>query len=104
VRAAVSAALQRQLWDSLQDVVTGLFLHVKTRETPGLFEGTTSLIAGAQVIHERVGPWLFRIEPQSFFQVNTVQMERLYILVQDAAPSEGTRLSSTSTVGEAPLR
>jgi 23S rRNA (uracil1939-C5)-methyltransferase len=89
VRAALSAALQRQLWDSLQDVVTGLFLHVKTRETPELFEGTTSPIAGAQVIHERVGPCLFRIEPESFFQVNTVQMERLYALVQEAAALRG---------------
>lgn len=89
VRTALAAALQRQLWDSLHDLVTGLFLHVKTRETPELFDGTTSPIAGAQVIHERVGPWLFRIEPQAFFQVNTVQMERLYALVQDAAALRG---------------
>jgi len=89
VRAVLSAELQRQLWDSLHDLATGLFLHVKTRETPELFDGTTSPIAGAQVIHERVGPWLFRIEPQAFFQVNTVQMERLYALVQDAAALRG---------------
>ena len=89
VRAVLSAELQRQLWDSLHDLVTGLFLHVKTRETPELFDGITSPIAGAQVMHERVGPWLFRIEPQAFFQVNTVQMERLYALVQDAAALRG---------------
>ena len=82
-------SLQRQLWDNLHDLVTGLFLHVKTRETPELFDGTTSPIAGAQVIHERVGPWLFRIEPQAFFQVNTAQMERLYALIQDAAALRG---------------
>ena len=89
VRATLATALQRQLWDSLHDLVTGLFLHVKTRETPELFDGTTSHIAGAQVMHERVGPWLFRIEPQAFFQVNTVQMEHLYALVQDAAALQG---------------
>jgi 23S rRNA (uracil1939-C5)-methyltransferase len=89
VRATLAAALQRQLWDSLHDLITGLFLHVKTRETPELFDGTTSHIAGTQVMHERVGPWLFRIEPQAFFQVNTVQMERLYALVQAAAALQG---------------
>jgi 23S rRNA (uracil1939-C5)-methyltransferase len=89
VRATLAIALQRQLWDSLHDLVTGLFLHVKTRQTPELFDGTTSHIAGSQAMHERVGPWLFRIEPQAFFQVNTVQMEYLYALVQDAAALQG---------------
>ncbi len=89
VRATPSAALQRQLWDSLHDLITGLFLHVKTRKTPELFDGTTSHIAGTQVMHERVGPWLFRIEPQAFFQVNTVQTEQLYALVQAAAALQG---------------
>ena len=40
-------------------------------------------------MHERVGPWLFRIEPQAFFQVNTVQMEQLYALVQVATALAG---------------
>ena len=89
VRAALATTLQGQLWDNLHDLVTGLFLHVKTRQTPELFDGTTSHIGGAQAMHERVGPWLFRIEPQAFFQVNTVQMEHLYALVQDAAALQG---------------
>ena len=89
VRAALAAPLQRQLWDNLHDLVTGLLLHVESRETPELFDGTTSHIGGAQAMHERVGPWLFRIEPQAFFQVNTVQMEHLYALVQDAAALQG---------------
>jgi len=89
VRTALAAALQRQLWDGLHDLVTGLYVHVKARQTPEVFDGTTTPIAGAQVIHERVGPWLFRIEPQAFFQVNTVQMERLYTLVREAAALRG---------------
>ena len=89
VWAALSAPLQRQLWDGLHDLVTGLYLHVKARQTPEVFDGTTTHIAGAQVIHERVGPRLFRIEPQAFFQVNTVQMERLYALVLEAAALRG---------------
>ncbi|HEY5870846.1 MAG TPA: 23S rRNA (uracil(1939)-C(5))-methyltransferase RlmD [Candidatus Tectomicrobia bacterium] len=89
VRAALATTLQGQLWDSLHDLVTGLFLHVKTRQTPELFDGTTSHIGGVQAMHERVGSWLFRIEPQAFFQVNTIQMEYLYGLVQDAAALQG---------------
>ncbi len=89
VRAALTTALQHQLWDGLHDLATGLYVHVKARQTPEVFDGTTTHIAGAQVIHERVGPWLFRIEPQAFFQVNTVQMERLYALVREAAALQG---------------
>ena len=92
VRAALAAALQRQLWDSLHDLATGLCVHVKARQTPAVFDGTTTPMAGAQVIHERVGPWRFRIEPQTFFQVNTVQMERLYTLVQEAAALRGNEV------------
>ena len=89
VWTTLTTALQRQLWDGLYDLVTGLYVHVKARQTPEVFDGTTTHIAGAQVIHERVGPWLFRIEPQAFFQVNTVQMERLYTLVREAAALQG---------------
>lgn len=89
VWAALSATLQQQLWDGLHDLATGLYLHVKTRQTPEVFDGTTTHIAGSQVIHERVGPWLFRIEPQAFFQVHTVQMERLYAIVLEAAALRG---------------
>ena len=89
VRAALAVTLQRQLWEGLHDLATGLYLHVKARQTPEVFDGTTIPLAGAQVIHERVGPWLFRIEPQAFLQVNTVQMERLYALVLEAAALRG---------------
>jgi len=89
VWVTLSAPLQRQLWDGLRDLATGLYLHVKARQTPEVFDGTTTHIAGAQVIHERVGAWRFRIEPQAFLQVNTVQMERLYALVLEAAALRG---------------
>jgi len=89
VQHDISAATQRVLWESLHDLITGLSLHVKSGETPEVFDGTTHAIGGAQGIYERVGSRLFRIEPQTFFQVNTVQMERLYTLVQDTANLRG---------------
>lgn len=85
VRDKLTAAMQQRMWEALQDVATGLWLHVKTHDTPAVFSGTTTAIAGAEVMHERVGTHRFRIEPEAFFQVNTVQMERLYAAVRDAA-------------------
>jgi 23S rRNA (uracil1939-C5)-methyltransferase len=89
VRAALSTAVQHQLWQSLQDLATGLWMHVNPHETPAVFHSTSTFIAGAQAIHERLETSLFRIEPQAFFQVNTVQIERLYALVRQAAALQG---------------
>jgi 23S rRNA (uracil1939-C5)-methyltransferase len=85
IREALSEALQQLLWDGVRDLATGLVLHHKHHDTPAVFAGTTSLIAGSGVIYERVGKQRFRIEPEAFFQVNTRQMEQLYALVQTAA-------------------
>ena len=92
VREPVPVALHQPLWEAVRRHATGLWLHVKTQDTPAVFHGTTTAIAGAEVIRERVGPHWFRIEPQAFFQVNTVQMERLYQLVRDAAALRGTEV------------
>ena len=89
VHETPAAAVQQRLWDAIRDQAKGLWLHVKTEDTPAVFSGDTTLIAGAEGIHERVGAHLFRLEPQSFLQVNTVQMERLYDLVRGAAVLQG---------------
>jgi 23S rRNA (uracil1939-C5)-methyltransferase len=89
VRAGLAPRLQQRLWENLAGLATGLWLHVKTQDTPAVFAGTTTCIAGNQVIYERVGSQRFRIEPQAFFQVNTVQMERLYGLIREAAALQG---------------
>jgi 23S rRNA (uracil1939-C5)-methyltransferase len=89
VHAKPTAEVQQRLWEAISDQAKGLWLHVKTEETPAVFSGATTLIAGSAGIHERVGDYLFRLEPQSFFQVNTVQMERLYHLVTEAAVLQG---------------
>lgn len=81
--------VQQRLWQAISEQAKGLWLHVKTEETPAVFSGETTLIAGSAGIHERVGDHLFRLEPQSFFQVNTIQMERLYDLVKEAAMLRG---------------
>jgi 23S rRNA (uracil1939-C5)-methyltransferase len=92
VHAPLPVSLQHLLWDTVRCHAAGLWLHVKTHDTPAVFSGTTTAIAGAEVIHERVGTHWFRIEPQAFLQVNTVQMERLYELVREAAALRGTEV------------
>jgi len=89
VDTALPVALQDLLWTHLRDCATGLWMHVKTRETPAVFHGPSTAIAGAAAIHERIGPHRFRIEPEAFVQVNSMQMERLYHLVRDAAQLQG---------------
>lgn len=85
VRAPLSLAAQRVLWDHIRDVTTGLWMHVKTHDSPAVFNGPSIALAGTEAIHERIGTHRFRIEPQAFVQVNSVQMERLYALVQQRA-------------------
>ncbi len=89
VHAPLPDAVQQLLWEHLRDLATGVVMHHKAHDTPAVFDGTTTSIAGASCIHERIGTQRFRIEPQAFFQVNTVQMERLYALVQEAAALHG---------------
>jgi 23S rRNA (uracil1939-C5)-methyltransferase len=92
VSATLSAAVQQQLWKGLHDLATGLYMHVKQRDTPAVFDGTSTLLAGAPAIHERLAARLLRIEPQTFFQVNSMQMECLDALVHAAAALQGQEI------------
>jgi 23S rRNA (uracil1939-C5)-methyltransferase len=92
VREPVPPSLHPLLWERLRAHASGLWLHVKTQDTPAVFYGTTTHIAGAEMIHERVGTHWFRIEPRAFLQVNTVQMERLYQLICEAAALRGSEV------------
>ena len=89
VCAAIPAQVQHQVWEALRDIATGVWMHVKTQETPAVFHGTSTLIGGEEAIHERLGAHTFRIEPEAFVQVNTMQMTRLYELVCAYAALEG---------------
>lgn len=85
VRAPLTPAVQQALWNRIRDLTTGLWMHVKTHDSPAVFNGPSTALAGAEAIHERIGEHRFRIEPQAFVQVNSVQMERLYALVHQRA-------------------
>ena len=85
VRHDIPARVQRQLWESLRDLATGLLVHCKATTTPAVFDGVTIRLAGNAALHERIGDLRFEIEPGAFFQVNSAQTERLYGMVGAAA-------------------
>ncbi len=85
VAAPLTPSVQQALWRGIADVATGLWMHVKTHDSPAVFNGPSTAIAGATAIHERIGEHRFRVEPQAFMQVNSVQMERLYARARERA-------------------
>jgi 23S rRNA (uracil1939-C5)-methyltransferase len=85
VAAPLTAPVQQALWNGIGDLATGLWMHVKTHDSPAVFNGASTALAGAEAIYERIGEQRFRIEPQAFMQVNSAQMERLYALARQRA-------------------
>lgn len=85
VAAPLTTPVQRALWSGIDDLATGLWMHVNPHDSPAVFNGASTAIAGAEAIHERIGEHRFRVEPQSFMQVNSVQMERLYARARQCA-------------------
>ncbi len=68
-----------------------------------IVHGEFRLVSGAPTITEELLGLRFRIRPQSFFQVNTLQAERLYSIVREFAPARGglalDLYAGTSTIG-----
>ncbi len=74
---------------SKSDVAQGEVMHV---------------LHGREYIFEKVGDYLFKISPYSFFQTNTKGAEKLYDLVEEFAQLEGGEIvldlySGTGTIG-----
>jgi 23S rRNA (uracil1939-C5)-methyltransferase len=77
---ALLAALRAALGDQLTTLVNG----VTDRRNLVAYGDRDHIICGEGFIHDRLGDYTYRISPNSFFQTNTVQAERLYqqILIQ----------------------
>ena len=57
---------------------TTLVQNINTRHTNVIMGPKNKVIWGPGVIHDRLGKFTFAISPHSFFQVNTLQAEKLY--------------------------
>ena len=69
--------------------VDGLLWSAPTRVAETTAGGTTELLAGSALLHERIGGLELALSPEAFFQTNTEMAERLYELVVDAAGLHG---------------
>jgi 23S rRNA (uracil1939-C5)-methyltransferase len=89
------AALIRGLRDALPGLRSAV-VNVNTRRTQEILGGKNRLLYGQERLEEALMGLKFRLSPLSFFQVNTLQAERLY---QQAAEFAG--LGGGETVADA---
>ncbi|MGH2850177.1 MAG: 23S rRNA (uracil(1939)-C(5))-methyltransferase RlmD [Solirubrobacteraceae bacterium] len=78
-REALAAAVQ----------CDGLLWTVTDAQSEGTGEGSTELLAGSDLLLERIGDLELALSPGAFFQTNTEMAERLYALVVEAAALDG---------------
>lgn len=76
----ISENLQRTLIEKLTGIsgVTGILLNINTDQTNVILGKEMILLWGQEHIEDRIGEISYHISPQSFYQVNPVQTERLY--------------------------
>jgi 23S rRNA (uracil1939-C5)-methyltransferase len=67
----------------------GLLWTVTDAQSEGTSEGSTELLAGSDLLLERIGDLELALSPGAFFQTNTEMAERLYALVVEAAALDG---------------
>ncbi len=76
----ISEGMQRTLIEKLTGIqgMTGIFLNINTEQTNVILGKDMILLWGQEYIEDRIGEISYHISPQSFYQVNPVQTEKLY--------------------------
>ena len=83
-------------WEALADSLfelsgmTSFSFNINTTRGNTLLGRETHLLRGSEVIHDTIGDLTFRISPNSFFQVNPEQTERLYAKALEYAGLTGS--------------
>jgi len=75
--------------------IKSVILNVNKEEINAILSNQNILLYGENIIHEKIGEYTFKISASSFFQVNTIQAELLYHILQ-----ENLKLKKTDTVLE----
>lgn len=60
-------------------------LNINTRNTNVVLSNENEVIFGEGYIYDKLGDYIFKISPNSFYQVNPVQTEKLYTLAIEKA-------------------
>lgn len=76
----ISENLQRTLIEKLSGIqgMTSIFLNINTDQTNIILGKEMILLWGQEYIEDKIGEISYHISPQSFYQVNPVQTEKLY--------------------------
>lgn len=69
--------------------MASISLNINTERTNVVLGERMKLLWGSAVIEDRIGDVRYRISPQSFYQVNPVQTEKLYQTTLDFADLQG---------------
>lgn len=83
--------LKNTLVDKLVGIqgVAGILINSNTKKTNVILGSDMVLLWGKNYIEDRIGDIRYHISPQSFYQVNPVQTEKLYRTVLDFADLSG---------------
>ncbi len=87
----LSENLKRTLIEKLTGIpgVTGILLNINTDQTNVILGKDMILLWGQEYIEDRIGEICYHISPQSFYQVNPVQTEKLYQTALEFADLSG---------------
>lgn len=69
--------------------MTSICLNINTKKTNVILGSSTKLLWGSPAIEDKIGGIRYQISPQSFYQVNPVQTEKLYQTALDFADLQG---------------
>ena len=68
-----------------EKTISGILLNINRKKTNLILGEKNIVLYGKDYITDRIGKLKFKISPHSFFQINSVQTEKLYNLTLDAA-------------------
>jgi 23S rRNA (uracil1939-C5)-methyltransferase len=80
VTAGYKPKIIKPLVDALTDRIPNIKSIVNTINTKksNIVSGTSKLLYGEEFINEKIGDYIFKISPNSFFQTNSYQVKSLY--------------------------
>ena len=90
-RRKIENILQRTLVEKLKKIpgVVSVSLNINTEKTNVILGKNMTYIWGKEYIEDSIGGIRYKISPQSFYQVNPVQTEKLYQTALDFADLSG---------------
>jgi 23S rRNA (uracil1939-C5)-methyltransferase len=72
--------------------ITTLLYTINGKWNDSIYDLWPKIVTGKGYVIERLGDFVFKISPKSFFQTNTKQAERLYDIVKDFAALDGNEI------------